>query len=215
MPSSKPTSSQHGFEDNKEKDVKRKERETKRAAKHKEEKACICGHLWTADDEDIQDSMSASCPHHLMEDIKRDLRHVHRDMIKSLERMEDFHCGFGFVCQLDGEDSDDTMISPKPSKAMDFSQSTDKMFIATIKLDGFSPREISIKVKKGMVVVSGKHEDRYDDNHGKEGYRSKSFCNHFNLPPNVKEKNVRHYFENRRTLRIEAPFSEAINKKTF
>ncbi|KAM8966829.1 outer dense fiber protein 1 [Pelodytes ibericus] len=147
-----------------------------------------------------------SCPYTCMEVMRRDLRNMERDMRNSIRHIEDSHHHFGGPCPL--HDQDDPMSLAKLNKTFDTSQSTNKMFIATLKLDGFTPDEVTVKVKKGKVIVSGNHEETSDDHHGTTEYRSKRFSNQYNLPPSVDEAHVKQSFEDGRTLKIEAPFCE-------
>ncbi|XP_063306360.1 uncharacterized protein LOC134607748 [Pelobates fuscus] len=144
----------------------------------------------------------------------KDSRRMGREMKRRQKRMDD-SSSFGGFCPCQEFDTDDDVPLSSLKMVVDTSQSTDKMFIALVKMVGFSSNDVKVKVKNCNLIVSANHEDSFDDNIGKKEYRYKHICHQFNLPASVKEEDVKHSLENDKTLRIEVHLPESKDNKPF
>ncbi|MEE6463393.1 hypothetical protein FKM82_005891 [Ascaphus truei] len=142
--------------------------------------------------------------------ISRDLRQMEREIMRSFECTDRAQASRGPSVSRRITRSEPLQMdmrfsgTPLEAQAVDTSRSTDKTFLALLHLDGFEPDDVNVNVRNGRVSVSAKHVEKSNDR-GKSNYQYKSLCNHFSLPPDVNDANVRYSMENDSTLKIEAP----------
>ncbi|NXE16985.1 ODFP1 protein, partial [Lophotis ruficrista] len=67
--------------------------------------------------------------------------------------------------------------------------SHDHKLLASIDVDGFEPREVTVVVKNGKVKVLAEHEEEHTTARGKE-YYYKTITKEISLPPGVSEDEV-------------------------
>ncbi|KAM4689526.1 outer dense fiber protein 1 [Discoglossus pictus] len=157
-------------------------------------------------------------PQECLDNMKRDLRQLEKDIKRSLDYMSDFnqrphsksprHHKHEKEYAIHNPDDDDLVDPITPinlSKSVDTSGSTDEKFLAVLELDEYSPSDVKVSVKKGMVSVSGEQEESYEDQNGKRQYTYKSFSNSFTLPEDVDEKSLHYSIKLGNTLVFEAP----------
>ncbi|KAG9265274.1 heat shock protein beta-1-like [Astyanax mexicanus] len=70
----------------------------------------------------------------------------------------------------------------------------------------FTPEELTVKTKDGMVEISGKHEERRDEH----GYISRCFTRKYALPPGVDTEKVNSSLSPEGVLTIEAPIPKPV-----
>jgi crystallin alpha B len=76
-------------------------------------------------------------------------------------------------------------------------------FQVMLDVQQFRPREISVKVVNGFIVVEGKHEEREDEH----GFISREFKRRYALPEDVKAENVESNLSSDGVLLLSAPRS--------
>uniref|UniRef100_A0AAR2IRL2 Heat shock protein beta-1 n=1 Tax=Pygocentrus nattereri TaxID=42514 RepID=A0AAR2IRL2_PYGNA len=82
----------------------------------------------------------------------------------------------------------------------DVKQSQDQWKVS-MDVNQFTPEELTVKTKDGMVEITGKHEERRDEH----GYVSRSFTRKYTLPPGVDAEKVTSSLSPDGVLNIEAP----------
>ncbi|XP_066518571.1 heat shock protein beta-1-like isoform X2 [Hoplias malabaricus] len=82
----------------------------------------------------------------------------------------------------------------------DVKQSPDTWKVC-LDVNQFTPEELTVRTKDGMVEITGKHEERRDEH----GYVSRSFIRKYILPPEVDAKKVTSSFSPDGVLTVEAP----------
>ncbi|XP_036454347.1 LOW QUALITY PROTEIN: heat shock protein beta-1-like [Colossoma macropomum] len=93
------------------------------------------------------------------------------------------------------------MLSRQLSGGMaDVKQSRDQWKVS-MDVNQFTPEELTVKTKDGMVEITGKHEERRDEH----GYVSRSFTRKYTLPPGVDAEKVTSSLSPDGVLTIEAP----------
>lgn len=77
----------------------------------------------------------------------------------------------------------------------------DNKYQVSLDLHHFEPSEISVKVDKDSLQVSGKREKKGEDGH----YVYREYVQHFTIPENVKSDQLKCQLDNKGYLKVEAP----------
>ncbi|KAG7471273.1 hypothetical protein MATL_G00122960 [Megalops atlanticus] len=75
----------------------------------------------------------------------------------------------------------------------------------SLDVNHFSPEELVVKTKDGVVEITGKHEERRDEH----GYISRSFTRKYTLPPGADAENVTSSLSPEGVLTVEAPLPKS------
>ncbi|KAI4887267.1 hypothetical protein NFI96_021663, partial [Prochilodus magdalenae] len=86
------------------------------------------------------------------------------------------------------------------ARQLNVKQSGDEWKVS-VDVNQFTPEELSVKTKDGMVEITGKHEERRDEH----GYVSRSFTRKYALPPGVDAEKLTSCLSPKGVLTIEAP----------
>nr|AEM65174.1 heat shock protein 27 [Kryptolebias marmoratus] len=74
----------------------------------------------------------------------------------------------------------------------------------SLDVNHFSPEELVVKTKDGVVEISGKHEERKDEH----GFISRSFTRKYTLPPTANVQKVSSSLSPEGVLTVEAPIAK-------
>ncbi|KAM9302588.1 outer dense fiber protein 1 [Morus bassanus] len=166
---------------------------------------------------------------HLLEDAKKDLRQVEREMQRQM-RLLDLHlrqlreelpascpCSparcpcclhqpdrhpwerMALTTRLDVEQELGSM--PRRLNRM-LNSSHDHQLLALTDVEGFDPKEVTVTVKDGKVKVLAEHEEEHTTTRGK-AYNYKSVTKEISLPPGVSEDEVTYSLEPNSVVKIE------------
>ncbi|KAM9331656.1 heat shock protein beta-1 [Pholidichthys leucotaenia] len=78
---------------------------------------------------------------------------------------------------------------------------TQENWKVSLDVNHFSPEELVVKTKDGVVEISGKHEERKDEH----GFISRSFTRKYTLPPTADVEKVMSALSPEGVLTVEAP----------
>ncbi|XP_008331019.1 heat shock protein beta-1 [Cynoglossus semilaevis] len=93
-------------------------------------------------------------------------------------------------------------LSRQMSSGMSEIKQTQDNWKVTLDVNHFSPEELLVKTKDGVVEISGKHEERKDEH----GFISRSFTRKYTLPSAANIEKVTSSLSPEGVLTIEAPF---------
>ncbi|XP_041920189.1 heat shock protein beta-1-like [Alosa sapidissima] len=92
-------------------------------------------------------------------------------------------------------------LSRQMSSGMSEMRQTRDHWRVCLDTNQFSPEELVVRTKDGMVEIIGQHEERRDDH----GFISRSFTRKYTLPPTVDSEKVTSSLSPEGVLTIEAP----------
>ncbi|KAJ8412376.1 hypothetical protein AAFF_G00127120 [Aldrovandia affinis] len=92
-------------------------------------------------------------------------------------------------------------LSRQLSSGMSEIKHTQDQWKVTLDVNHFSPEELVVKTKDGVVEITGKHEDRRDEH----GYVSRCFTRKYTLPPGADAEKVTSSLSPEGVLTVEAP----------
>ncbi|KAK2828803.1 hypothetical protein Q5P01_019837 [Channa striata] len=88
------------------------------------------------------------------------------------------------------------------SSGMSEIKQTQDNWKVSLDVNHFSPEELVVKTKDGVVEISGKHEERKDEH----GFVSRSFTRKYTLPSTANVEKVTSSLSPEGVLTVEAPF---------
>ncbi|KAF3706688.1 Heat shock protein beta-1 [Channa argus] len=88
------------------------------------------------------------------------------------------------------------------SSGMSEIKQTQDNWKVSLDVNHFSPEDLVVKTKDGVVEISGKHEERKDEH----GFVSRSFTRKYTLPPSANVEKVTSSLSPEGVLTVEAPF---------
>ncbi|XP_041749395.1 heat shock protein beta-1 [Coregonus clupeaformis] len=94
-------------------------------------------------------------------------------------------------------------LSRQLSSGMSEIKQTQEAWKVTLDVNHFSPEELVIKTKDGVVEITGKHEERKDDH----GFVSRCFTRKYTLPPMADAEKVTSTLSPEGVLTVEAPLN--------
>ncbi len=77
----------------------------------------------------------------------------------------------------------------------------DNKYQVSLDMRHFDPSEISVKMDKDSLQITGKREKKSDDGH----YIYREYVQHFSVPENVKAEELKCQLDNKGYLKMEAP----------
>ncbi|XP_051541316.1 heat shock protein beta-1-like [Myxocyprinus asiaticus] len=92
-------------------------------------------------------------------------------------------------------------LSRQLSSGMSEIKQTPDTWKISLDVNHFSPEELSVKTKDGVVEITGKHEERKDEH----GFVSRCFTRKYTLPPGVDSEKITSCLSPEGVLTIEAP----------
>uniref|UniRef100_W5L9K8 Heat shock protein beta-1 n=1 Tax=Astyanax mexicanus TaxID=7994 RepID=W5L9K8_ASTMX len=92
-------------------------------------------------------------------------------------------------------------LSRQLSTGMSEIKQTPESWKVSLDVNHFSPEELTVKTKDGVVEIIGKHEERRDEH----GYISRSFTRKYTLPPGADVEKVTSSLSPEGVLTVEAP----------
>ncbi|MBN3313054.1 HSPB1 protein, partial [Atractosteus spatula] len=92
-------------------------------------------------------------------------------------------------------------LSRQLSSGMSEIKQTQDQWKVSLDVNHFSPEELVVKTKDGVVEITGKHEERQDEH----GYISRCFTRKYTLPPGVDVNKVVSSLSPEGVLTVEAP----------
>lgn len=92
-------------------------------------------------------------------------------------------------------------LSRQMSSGMSEVKQTQDSWKVSLDVNHFSPDELVVKTKDGLVEINGKHEERKDE----QGFVSRSFTRKYTLPPTADIEKVTSSLSPEGVLTIEAP----------
>ncbi|XP_026183944.1 heat shock protein beta-1 [Mastacembelus armatus] len=92
-------------------------------------------------------------------------------------------------------------LSRQMSSGMSEIKQTQDNWKVSLDVNHFSPEELVVKTKDGVVEISGKHEERKDEH----GFVSRSFTRKYTLPPTTNIEKVTSSLSPEGVLTVEAP----------
>ncbi|XP_072518222.1 heat shock protein beta-1 [Salminus brasiliensis] len=92
-------------------------------------------------------------------------------------------------------------LSRQLSTGMSEIKQTPEGWKVSLDVNHFSPEELTVKTKDGVVEIIGKHEERRDEH----GYISRSFTRKYTLPPGADVEKVTSSLSPEGVLTVEAP----------
>jgi len=99
-------------------------------------------------------------------------------------------------------------LSRQLSSGMSEIKQTQESWKVSLDVNHFSPEELVVKTKDGVVEITGKHEERKDEH----GFVSRCFTRKYTLPPNTDVEKVVSALSPEGVLTVEAPFNKAAIK---
>lgn len=96
-------------------------------------------------------------------------------------------------------------LSRQLSTGMSEIKQTQDGWKVSLDVNHFSPEELTVKTKDGVVEISGKHEERKDEH----GFVSRSFTRKYMLPPGADVEKVTSSLSPEGLLTVEAPLPKA------
>uniref|UniRef100_A0A4W5KVI1 Heat shock protein beta-1 n=1 Tax=Hucho hucho TaxID=62062 RepID=A0A4W5KVI1_9TELE len=95
-------------------------------------------------------------------------------------------------------------LSRQLSSGMSEIKQTQEAWKVTLDVNHFSPEELVIKTKDGVVEITGKHEERKDEH----GFVSRCFTRKYTLPPMADTEKVTSTLSPDGVLTVEAPLNK-------
>ncbi|KAJ8275809.1 hypothetical protein COCON_G00075610 [Conger conger] len=92
-------------------------------------------------------------------------------------------------------------LSRQLSSGMSEIKQTPEQWKVSLDVNHFSPEELVVKTKDGMVEITGKHEERKDEH----GFVSRCFTRKYTLPPGVDAEKVSSSLSPEGFLTVEVP----------
>lgn len=92
-------------------------------------------------------------------------------------------------------------LSRQLSSGISEIKQTQDSWKVSLDVNHFSPEELVVKTKDGVVEISGKHEERKDEH----GFVSRSFTRKYTLPPSADVEKVNSALSPEGVLTVEAP----------
>ncbi|KAI5615579.1 heat shock protein beta-1, partial [Silurus asotus] len=92
-------------------------------------------------------------------------------------------------------------LSRQLSSGMSEIKQTQDGWKVSLDVNHFSPEELSVKTKDGVVEIIGKHEERKDEH----GFISRSFTRKYTLPPGADAEKITSSLSPEGVLTVEAP----------
>ncbi|XP_061073984.1 heat shock protein beta-1-like [Conger conger] len=93
------------------------------------------------------------------------------------------------------------------SRGMSEIRNTQNLWKVTLDVNHFSPEELVVKARDGMVEISGTHEEKRDEH----GYVSRCFTRKYTLPPGADGEKVTSSLSPEGLLVVEAPMPKSEN----
>ncbi|XP_020785872.1 heat shock protein beta-1 [Boleophthalmus pectinirostris] len=94
-------------------------------------------------------------------------------------------------------------LARQMSSGMSEIKQTQDNWKVSLDVNHFSPEELVVKTKDGVVEISGKHEERKDEH----GFVSRSFTRKYTLPPSANVEKVTSSLSPEGVLTVEAPLA--------
>ncbi|KAK5620740.1 Heat shock protein beta-1 [Crenichthys baileyi] len=95
-------------------------------------------------------------------------------------------------------------LSRQMSSGMSEIKQTQDNWKISLDVPHFSPEELVVKTKDGVLEISGKHEERKDEH----GFVSRSFTRKYSLPPTANIEKVTSSLSPEGVLTVEAPINK-------
>uniref|UniRef100_A0A3P9NR02 Heat shock protein beta-1 n=1 Tax=Poecilia reticulata TaxID=8081 RepID=A0A3P9NR02_POERE len=95
-------------------------------------------------------------------------------------------------------------LSRQTSSGMSEIKQTQDNWKISLDVPHFSPEELVVKTKDGVLEISGKHEERKDEH----GFVSRSFTRKYTLPPTANIEKVTSSLSPEGVLTVEAPINK-------
>ncbi|XP_056602580.1 heat shock protein beta-1 [Triplophysa dalaica] len=92
-------------------------------------------------------------------------------------------------------------LSRQLSSGMSEIKQTQDSWKISLDVNHFSPEELCVKTKDGVVEITGQHQERKDEH----GFVSRSFTRKYTLPPGVDSENISSSLSPEGVLTVEAP----------
>uniref|UniRef100_A0A3B4GKT5 Heat shock protein beta-1 n=2 Tax=Haplochromini TaxID=319058 RepID=A0A3B4GKT5_9CICH len=92
-------------------------------------------------------------------------------------------------------------LSRQLSSGISEIKQTQDSWKVSLDVNHFSPEDLMVKTKDGVVEISGKHEERKDEH----GFVSRSFTRKYTLPPSADVEKVTSALSPEGVLTVEAP----------
>nr|BAH59273.1 heat shock protein beta-1 [Thunnus orientalis] len=92
-------------------------------------------------------------------------------------------------------------LSRQMSSGISEIKQTQDNWKVSLDVNHFSPEELVVKTKDGVVEITGKHEERKDEH----GFVSRTFTRKYTLPPNTNVEKVTSSLSPEGLLTVEAP----------
>uniref|UniRef100_A0A1A7YC05 Heat shock protein beta-1 n=1 Tax=Iconisemion striatum TaxID=60296 RepID=A0A1A7YC05_9TELE len=101
-------------------------------------------------------------------------------------------------------------LSRQLSSGVSEIKQTQDSWKVSLDVNHFSPEELVVKTKDGVVEISGKHEERKDEH----GFVSRSFTRKYTLPPTASVEKVISSLSPEGFLTVEAPLTHPAIEST-
>ncbi|NP_001008615.2 heat shock protein beta-1 [Danio rerio] len=92
-------------------------------------------------------------------------------------------------------------LSRQLSSGMSEVKQTGDSWKISLDVNHFSPEELNVKTKDGVLEITGKHEERKDEH----GFISRCFTRKYTLPPGVDSEKISSCLSPEGVLTVEAP----------
>ncbi|KAF7665613.1 hypothetical protein LDENG_00136370 [Lucifuga dentata] len=94
-------------------------------------------------------------------------------------------------------------LTRQMSSGMSEIKQTQDSWKVSLDVNHFSPEELVVKTKDGVVEITGKHEERKDEH----GFVSRCFTRKYTLPPNANIEKVTSSLSPEGVLTVESPLT--------
>uniref|UniRef100_A0A1A8HGM0 Heat shock protein beta-1 n=1 Tax=Nothobranchius korthausae TaxID=1143690 RepID=A0A1A8HGM0_9TELE len=101
-------------------------------------------------------------------------------------------------------------LSRQMSSGVSEIKQTQDSWKVSLDVNHFSPEELVVKMKDGVVEISGQHEERKDEH----GFISRSFTRKYTLPPTATLEKVTSSLSPEGILTVEAPLTHSAIEST-